>query len=322
MSLPWDDPGHDVLADLREAHQKGKGPMPVYTDTPSQSYAGKQPAEVEEGKKAIAIFSGGLDSTALVFHLLNQKYDLHLLSFDYGQRHKKELEFAATTAKHLELRHDIVDLTGITHLISNSALTSIQFDTVGNEIEVPEGHYAEDNMKLTVVPNRNMIMASIAAGVAVNEGAQFIATAVHAGDHFVYPDCRPVFWHALARAIDSGNDGFSKFRPDRTGSFDEPVETPFLYWSKADIAYRALELGVPLHMTWSCYKGGEKHCGRCGTCVERLEAIAEAIERINRLPLEQYTALSVAEGRGRAGEHWDRTEYEDVEFWKARVSNA
>lgn len=214
--------------------------QPHYANTP---YAEEQLAEAEEKKamRGVVIFSGGLDSTTLVYHLLHQEHLLHLLSFDYGQRHKRELEFAAATAKHLELRHDIIDLTGITRLISNSALTDTLpkvVDTVlekAERIEVPEGHYAEDNMKLTVVPNRNMIMASIATGIAVNEGAQFIATAVHAGDHFVYPDCRPVFWNALERTIAHGNEGFSDFKRDRHGSYDDPIEAPFLYWSKADI---------------------------------------------------------------------------------------
>lgn len=268
--------------------------------------------------KGVAIVSGGLDSTTLIHHLLVEGHELRLLSFDYGQRHKKELRYAAMTAQRLGLKHDVIDLTGITHLISNSALTSgpePKFYDVADDIDrivadgkpehgipVPEGHYAEENMKLTVVPNRNMIMLSIAAGVAVNEKANFLAAAVHAGDHFVYPDCRPDFIDAASKAIIAGNEGFNDWYVPKVGNF--ALNTPFLYWSKADIAYRALELSVPLHLTWSCYKGESVHCGRCGTCVERLEAIAAAQQR----------AMETELNGGRLIE--DKTEYADTEFWK------
>jgi len=302
----------------------------------------------------VAIFSGGLDSTTLVYHLLDQGRDLHLLSFDYGQRHgRKELKAAQNIAQSLGLRWDLVDLTGLTHLISNSALTSLQefpsrnpgtgeswtrkeFESLAGShpepIEVPEGHYAEDNMKLTVVPNRNMIMLSIAAGVAVNEKANFIAAGMHAGDHFVYPDCRPQFLYEVAMAIWKGNEGMHDFGMVTSsmlqGSIPQPlvgefgnelIVTPFLHCSKADIAYRALELGVPLHLTWSCYKGGDKHCGRCGTCVERLEAIDEAQKRAitNNLP----RALA-GQGMIKYSDTWDLTEYEDTEFWKVTIAEA
>jgi 7-cyano-7-deazaguanine synthase len=133
-----------------------------------------------------AIFSGGLDSTVLVYDMLEEGYTPHLLSFDYGQRHNKELTFAKATAQKLDLRHDIINLRELTHLISNSALTS-GTSTGDNRIEVPEGHYAEDNMKATVVPNRNMIMLSIACGIAVNNKYRTVGTGVHGGDHFIYP---------------------------------------------------------------------------------------------------------------------------------------
>jgi 7-cyano-7-deazaguanine synthase len=132
-----------------------------------------------------AIFSGGLDSTVLVYDMLEEGYTPHLLSFDYGQRHNKELTFAKATAQKLHLRHDIINLRELTHLISNSALTSGA--SGDNRIEVPEGHYAEDNMKATVVPNRNMIMLSIACGIAVNNKYRTVGTGVHGGDHFIYP---------------------------------------------------------------------------------------------------------------------------------------
>jgi len=231
----------------------------------------------------VAIFSGGLDSTTLVYQLLNDGLTPHLISFNYGQRHFRELTFAGATAHKLGLRWDLVDLTGITHLISNSALTSDYKEAEGNDIiDVPEGHYAEDNMKKTVVPNRNMIMLSIAAGVAVNNSYQFIATGVHAGDHFVYPDCRPGFIRLTNLAIVKGNEGFGPIEEQQEYVESQQfIHAPFLHKSKADIAYEALKLGVPLEDTWSCYKGGEKHCGKCGTCVERLEAIDEAQQKYN-----------------------------------------
>src|SRR5687767_162893 len=353
---PWDNPEHDIFADMREAKQRlhersdyeqqnwfkplvtereaatleqvfgqhareyiqviPEGYEVKLTDARLEGEARYQ-EYVQQGKDAdsIAIVSGGLDSTTLVYDMLTRGYRPHLLSFDYGQRHKKELTFARVTAKHLGLRHDTVDLTGITHLISNSALTSATtVPATGNTfdiIEVPEGHYAEETMKLTVVPNRNMIMLSIAAGVAVNNGYRAIATGVHAGDHFVYPDCRPRFLNAAAAAIIAGNQGFGAIPEWIEG---EPLEgdltgfvlAPYLFSSKADIAFRALQLGVPLHLTWSCYKGGDVHCGRCSTCVERLEAIDEAIRRtISNDNSDIYSE--------------DQTEYEDTEYWKQAI---
>jgi 7-cyano-7-deazaguanine synthase len=157
---------------------------------------------------------------------------------------------------------------------------------VNEDVPVPEGSYDAESMKATVVPNRNMIMLALAAGFAVAENAQFIATAVHAGDHAIYPDCRPDFIGKLEAAIKSGNEGFID------PNFE--IRTPYLYKTKTEIAKRAGELDVPIDLTWSCYKGGAYHCGRCGTCVERLEAISQAgVE--------------------------DKTIYMDSEFWKEAV---
>lgn len=266
---------------------------------------------------SVAIVSGGLDSTTLVYDMLDKGYTPHLLSFNYGQRHAKELTFAKMTAQILGLKHDIVDLTGLTHLISNSALTSDHKHAEGNDIiEVPEGHYAEDSMKATVVPNRNMIMLSIATGLAVNNHYRTVGIGVHAGDHFVYPDCRPEFIFSLGQAILRGNEGFHNFTTnDEVVEFGGmqfkgtalPIYAPFLHYSKATIAYRAIELSVPFHLTWSCYKGGEKHCGKCGTCVERLEAINHAQWQISKdVPEWCDTPYKIE----------DQTEYENTDFWK------
>jgi 7-cyano-7-deazaguanine synthase len=250
----------------------------------------------------VAILSGGLDSTTLVYHLFNEDYIPHCLSFNYGQRHSKELDFAWHTADRLDLQFDEIDLTSITGLISNSALTHGK--------EVPDGHYAEENMKQTVVPNRNMIMLSIAAGVAVSNKYKFVAAGMHAGDHFVYPDCRPEFIDALSEAVLTGNEGFHNFAKREVQKFSgvvhyrEPIYTPFIHKTKADIAYRALELGVPLDTTWSCYRGKDVHCGRCGTCVERLEAIAEAQQRAMETELNNGNLIE------------DKTVYADKEYWR------
>ena len=200
--------------------------------------------------------SGGLDSTVLAYHLASEGYKLNLISFNYGQRHSKELEYAAKTAKKLVAKHEVVDLTGITKLLSKSVLTS--------GAEIPEGHYAAENMAATVVPNRNQIMLSIAYGWAVTLGADMVATGVHAGDHFIYPDCRPEFITAQALASYLGNMGFQNPLLH--------IYAPFVKKSKADITYLGNRLGVPFSDTWSCYKGGDLHCSKCGTCAERREA--------------------------------------------------
>jgi len=243
-------------------------------------------------KKAVAIVSGGLDSTTLAYDLRHTGYDVDLLSFNYGQRHKKELQFAAAIAKRFGLRHDIINLQQLSSMFAESGSSLV------SDSEVPEGHYAEDNMKSTVVPNRNMIMLSIATGIAISRGAACIAAGMHAGDHFIYPDCRPEFINIVNAAIMVGNEGFH--------SFDGlPIFTPYIHWTKADIAFRAMQLGVPFHMTWSCYKGGENHCGRCGTCVERLEAI--------------YTAGKIFGAHGDFIPP-DNTAYDDNEYWKVVIA--
>lgn len=211
--------------------------------------------------KAVVVVSGGLDSSTLL-HLAyaeHPTYEIHAISFDYGQRHRKELEFAAYQVGQLGGTHQIVTMDFLTDLFKESGSSLV------TETEVPEGHYGEESMKATVVPNRNMIMMSIAAGYAVSIGARILAIGVHAGDHFIYPDCRPEFIDLLNRTIYSANEGFIKK--------NFALWTPFLYKSKNDIAAKAFELNLDIENTWSCYKGGDIHCGRCGTCVERQEAI-------------------------------------------------
>lgn len=253
--------------------------------------------------KAVAIVSGGLDSTTLLHGLASDNSGIQViqaLSFNYGQRHSKELDFALNTCERLGVPWSLVDLwsSGLTDLLSSSE--SVLLTTKGFK-DIPEGHYAEENMKATVVPNRNMIMLSIAAGVAVARGANIIAIGVHAGDHFVYPDCRPKFLRAVSDAIEIGNEGFSELNPGY------PIYAPFMNLNKAHIAYAAITYGVDFADTWSCYKGGENHCGRCGTCVERLEAIDAATNIWN----ERNPHMIIR----------DDTVYDDNEYWKEAVKN-
>jgi 7-cyano-7-deazaguanine synthase len=206
--------------------------------------------------KTVIILSGGMDSTTLLYKLLHEGKKVKAISFDYGQRHKRELNQAKETCSKLEIEHEIVDISNITKLISNSALTG--------DIEVPHGHYEAENMKLTVVPNRNMIMASIAIGYAVNLDYDEIALGVHAGDHAIYPDCRPEFIYALRDL-------------SRISNFKSiEVYAPFLMMDKGDIAIMGRKLGVDYKLTQTCYEGKEKPCGKCGACQEREEAFKKA----------------------------------------------
>ncbi len=226
--------------------------------------------------KTLVICSGGLDSITLAYKVAKENELLGLISFDYGQRHKKELDYAAAAAHDLGVPHNIIDISSIGALLTGSALT--------DDVDVPDGHYAEDTMKATVVPNRNAIMLTIAYGVAASRGAQAVATAVHGGDHFIYPDCRPEFAAAFQEMQDHALDGVAKIK----------LYTPFIDIPKSEIAAIGDGLNVPFEKTWSCYKGRDIHCGRCGTCVERIEA---------------FDIAGVA----------DPTPYEDTEFWKETV---
>lgn len=202
--------------------------------------------------KTILIYSGGLDSTVLLYNLINLKHNIIAISFNYGQKHKKELLSAIYFCNKLNIRHEIIDLSSITNLISNSCLTS--------STKVPEGYYTDESMKKTVVPNRNMIMLSIAAGFAINEGYNNVAFAVHNGDHTIYPDCRQEFVTSLDKSCKLGN------------WHQINILSPFVNINKQDIVLLGNSLNIELEKTWSCYNGLEYHCGKCGTCVERIES--------------------------------------------------
>jgi len=210
--------------------------------------------------KAVVIVSGGMDSVTLAHDLHSQGFDLHLLSFDYGQRHSRELDSAQWQAAFLGANHTIINIAGIRPILKGSALT--------DDVAVPHGHYAEETMRATVVPNRNAIMLSIAWGMACAEEADILATGVHAGAHFIYPDCRPEFVEQLNVALRTGTVGH------RNESLE--LHTPYLHKTKTDIAAIGSRLGVPFAHTWTCYEGGEFHCGQCGACVERKEAFRDS----------------------------------------------
>lgn len=206
--------------------------------------------------KTILVFSGGMDSTTLLYKLISEGKEVKAISFNYGQRHSRELDQASKTCQKLGIEHKIIDISFIKEIISNSALTG--------DIEVPEGHYADDNMRKTVVPNRNMIMSSIAIGWAVNLGYNEVALGIHAGDRAQYPDCRPEFVEAL-RTI------------SKIANFESiDIYVPFLYLDKGDIVIEGTKLNTDYSITQTCYVGNEKPCMRCGSCVERCSAFLKA----------------------------------------------
>jgi 7-cyano-7-deazaguanine synthase len=206
---------------------------------------------------SVAIVSGGMDSVTMLYSMvLTMSKNPIVLSFNYGQKHKKELEFAKWHAGKLGLAHHLIDLGDVTVLLGSSAL-------VGGQ-QVPEGHYADETMKATVVPNRNMMMISIAAAALVNFKGDTLGIGVHAGDHPIYPDCRIAFIESVEHTIRVANEGF--INPYYQ------IYAPFLTLGKEVVASIGTELGVDFTKTWSCYKGEDIHCGLCGTCVERKEA--------------------------------------------------
>lgn len=219
------------------------------------------PAGQRAPASAVAIVSGGLDSITLLHHLRAQEVEVRMLSVDYGQRHTRELDCARQVAADLRLHHQVVNLRPVGALLTGSALTD-------PDVAVPDGHYAHESMRSTVVPNRNALMLDIAVAVAVAAGCDAVAFGAHGGDHPVYPDCRPEFVDAFTASARLANDGFIRE--------DFRVLAPFLEMSKADIVRLGAGYGVAFERTWSCYRGGERHCGRCGTCTERREAFAVA----------------------------------------------
>ena len=223
--------------------------------------------------KTVVLLSGGMDSVAALYHARLENEVVATISFHYGSKHNdKEIPFAKWHSDHF----------GVPHIVVPLAFIGEQFesDLLKKGGEIPKGHYEEQSMKKTVVPFRNGIMLSIAGGFAESKGANGLVIAAHSGDHAIYPDCREDFMKAMADAI-------------RLGTYAEvDLVRPFIAMTKADIARRGHELGVDFSKTWSCYVGGDTHCGECGTCVERREAfllsdVADPTLYISNSPLPE-----------------------------------
>ena len=208
----------------------------------------------QEKADSVLIFSGGLDSTTLLYKLLSEGHWVHALTFDYNQRHKKEIDCAANICAIHGTPHKVINITNLAPLLGDSSL-------LGGK-DVPDCHYTEDSARQTVVPNRNMIMLSIAAGYAEAYEIPEVYYAAHAGDWAIYPDCRKSFVDSAAETI-------------KLASAWNPVtlKAPFAEMTKKEIVALGRKLKVPFELTWSCYKGGDKPCGTCPTCVERIEAL-------------------------------------------------
>lgn len=203
--------------------------------------------------KSLILLSGGLDSTVALYWARQHHEVMGAVSFDYGSKHnEKEIAFAAWHCAQMGIPHDIVALPFVNDLFNSDLLKS------GGDI--PDGHYADDNMKRTVVPFRNGIMLAIACGLAESREVDALVIAAHSGDHAIYPDCREPFMKAIGDAM-------------REGTYPRiELLRPFIAMDKTAIARLGHDLGVDMGQTWSCYKGQELHCGTCGTCVERREA--------------------------------------------------
>lgn len=206
-------------------------------------------------KDSLLVLSGGMDSTTMLYEYRDRI--ALAVTFDYGSNHNaREIECAKENCRLLGVEHLVIPLSFMGQYFKSSLLEGAD--------AIPEGHYADDNMRSTVVPFRNGIMLSVAAGLAESRGLQHVMLANHGGDHTIYPDCRPDFVTAMSEAI-------------RLGTFEGlTIIAPYTNITKGEIARHGKELGMDYALTYSCYKGGELHCGRCGTCVERREALAEA----------------------------------------------
>lgn len=207
--------------------------------------------------KALVVFSGGLDSTTALYWAKEHYDEVGSLSFTYGSKHNDiEHKYALETCLKLNIKNTLIPLDFIGQYFKSDLLES------GGEI--PEGYYTEENMKSTVVPFRNGIMLAVAAGFAESNGYDVIILGNHSGDHAIYPDCRPEFITGISTAIKEGTEKRIE------------VVSPFCNMSKTDIVKEGEKLGVDFSLTYSCYKGGEKHCGKCGTCTERKESFEQA----------------------------------------------
>ncbi len=206
-------------------------------------------------KDSIIVLSGGMDSVTLLHDFIDRI--ALAVTFDYGSNHNaREIECAAENCRRLGVEHIVIPLSFMGQYFESSLLSGAD--------DIPEGNYDDENMRSTVVPFRNGIMLAVACGLAESRGLKHVMIANHGGDHAIYPDCRPGFVEAMGKAMEEGT--YERIS----------ILAPYTNISKADIARRGAEKGVDYSLTYSCYKGRERHCGRCGTCTERRQAFIEA----------------------------------------------
>jgi len=212
-------------------------------------------------KKAVIIASGGIDSSTLLYKMVNEGFQVYALTFIYGQRHLKEINSANRISEDLGILHKVIDISSMKELLSGSALTDSNVDVP----EVPETADHYETLKATIVPNRNAIFLSIAIGYAVSIEANHVFFGAHFSDRGVYPDCRKEFVEA-----------FQNSERLATDNNDLVIDAPFVEIEKSEIVKLGAGLGVPFEQTWTCYKGGEIHCGVCSSCRERKRAFVES----------------------------------------------
>lgn len=217
--------------------------------------------------KAVVVYSGGMDSYTVLHEAISKGKEVYALSFNYGQKHNKELIIAAQVCRELGVSHKVVDITAINSLMAGSSLTSDSNEAI------PEGDYEDANMKSTVVPNRNMVLISMAIAYAVSLEASQVFYGAHSGDHDIYPDCRPEFVEAMNAVSLIANYQAVE------------IVAPFLRSSKADILAAGINMKLDYAKTWTCYNGREKACGKCGSCLERLESF-KAHGLVDPIPYE------------------------------------
>lgn len=211
--------------------------------------------------KAVVIASGGIDSSTLLYKVVDEGFEVYALTFIYGQRHLKEIDSARYISNELEIEHKVIDISSMKELLQGSALTDESVEVP----EVPETAEHYDTLKSTIVPNRNAIFLSIAIGYATSLGANHVFFGAHFSDRGVYPDCRKEFV-----------DAFEHSERLATDNPDLVIDAPFVDMDKSDIVKLGDELNVPFDKTWTCYKGGKLHCGVCSSCRERKRAFIEA----------------------------------------------
>ena len=196
----------------------------------------------------LVVYSGGLDSYTLLNKAMKNFDRIEAITFNYGQKHNKEIEYAKSNCVELNIKHEVVNLD-LEKILAGSALVG--------DIDIPEGNYDKEKMKQTIVPNRNMIMISVAASLVIKNDIEYLWYAAHSGDHEIYPDCRPEFIDKMAAVLEICDYHKIKF------------EAPFQNLSKNEIVATGLSMGLDYSKTWTCYEGKEKPCGKCSACLER-----------------------------------------------------